>query len=132
MFKKEEGLGAETIIANGVKVEGDFASPGNVRIEGIVKGQVKVEGNLVVTESASIEADITAANAIIAGEIHGNVSVGEKLELTDTAKLYGDIFGRVLSVAPGAVLNGRCQVMPEGVRETVPAPHAKQAKAVEV
>ena len=130
MFKKEEGGSSETVIANGVKVEGEFVSPGNVRIEGIVKGTVKASGDLAVTETASIEADVTAANAVVAGEIHGNVSVSEKLELLSTARVHGDISAKVLSVLAGAVLDGRCQVMPEGVRETAPV-RAKMPKTAE-
>ncbi len=130
MFKKEDTGAAETIIAHGVKVEGDFVSPGNVRIEGIVKGSVNAQGNLTVTESAMIEADVTAANAVVAGEIRGNISVSDKLELLATAKVHGDISGKVLTVLAGAVLNGRCQVSPEPVREPVSL-RVKSPKAIE-
>ena len=129
MFEKKEGGSTETVIAQGVKVEGDFVSPGNVRIEGIVKGTVKADGDLIVTETASIEADVKASSAIIAGEVRGNIMVMEKLELTSTARVHGDISGKVLSVVAGAVLDGRCQVMPEGAREAV-AVRGRQAKAV--
>jgi cytoskeletal protein CcmA (bactofilin family) len=130
MFKKDGEGSAETIIANGVKVEGDFASPGNVRIEGIVKGSVKADGDLLVTESAMIEADVTAANAIVSGEIRGNITAHDKIELTGTARVHGDIMSKVLTVAAGAVLDGRCQVMLEGTRETAQV-RTKQPKAVE-
>jgi cytoskeletal protein CcmA (bactofilin family) len=130
MFKKEDGGSAETIIANGVKVEGDFVSPGNVRIEGIVKGSVKTDGDLLITETAVIEADVRAANAVIAGEVRGNVTANEKLELTGTAKVYGDLSGKVLTVMAGAILEGRCAVMPEGARESAQV-RTKQPKVVE-
>lgn len=113
MFKKEEGGSSETVIANGVKVEGDFTSPGNVRIEGMVKGSVKAQGDLMITETARIEADVHAANAVIAGEVRGDVTVEDKLQLLETAKVNGNISGRVLSVAAGAVLQGNCAVAPE-------------------
>jgi cytoskeletal protein CcmA (bactofilin family) len=114
MFKREDGVaGNETIIASGVKVEGDFTSPGNVRIEGIVIGSVKAEGDLIVTETATIQADVTAANAIVAGEIKGDLTAGEKLELLGTAKIHGNINCRTLTVESGASIVGNCQVAQE-------------------
>lgn len=111
MFKKEDGMGSnETIIASGVKVEGDFASPGNVRIEGIVIGSVKAEGDLIVTETASIEADVTAANATVAGEIKGDITAGEKLDLLSSAKILGNITCQTLTVEAGASIAGHCQI----------------------
>ncbi len=117
MFKKEDGTGSsETIIASGVKVEGDFSSPGSVRIEGVVIGSVKAAGDLAVTETARIEADVIAANAVIAGEIKGNLSTDEKLELLKTAKIHGNISCKVLSVEAGAAISGNCQVAQEKVQ----------------
>ena len=114
MFKREDGAGgSETIIANGVKVEGDFVSPGNVRIEGTVKGTVKAEGDLIVTDSATIQADVTAQNAAVAGEVRGDLAAIEKLELMSTAKVYGNVSCRTLVVEAGAVLAGNCQVAQE-------------------
>jgi cytoskeletal protein CcmA (bactofilin family) len=116
MFKKEEGAaGNETIIASGVKVEGDFSSPGNVRIEGTVIGSVKAEGDLIITETAVIQADVTAANAIVAGEIKGDLTTGEKLELLGTAKIHGNINCRTLTVEAGAAISGNCQAAQEKV-----------------
>jgi len=112
MFKKEDGSvpSNATIIAGGVKVEGDFASPGNVRIEGAVIGTVKAQGDIMVTETATIEADVTAANATVAGEIKGDLAVAEKVELLSTAKLHGNLICRTLMVESGAVIAGNCQV----------------------
>ena len=99
--------GQETIIAQGVKVEGDFSSSGDVLIDGEVAGTVRTASNLRVGETARIAADVTAANAVIAGEVQGNVHVGERLELMDTSVIHGDVECKVLTVAAGATVNGR-------------------------
>jgi cytoskeletal protein CcmA (bactofilin family) len=128
MFKKEDGAGSnETIIAGGVKVEGDFSSPGNVRIEGVVIGSVKAAGDLSVTETASIEADVVAANAVVAGEIKGDLSASEKIELLSTAKIHGNLSCRVLSVEAGAMISGNCQVAQEKVQVRERVKEAKVA-----
>ena len=97
----------ETVIAPSVRVEGDFVSEGNVRIEGEVKGSISTERDLIVGEAAKITAGIQARNAVIAGELHGNLRVFDRLELASTARIYGDIQSKVLSVAPGAMMKGQ-------------------------
>lgn len=110
MFKREEtGAfgGGETVIAQGVKVEGDFTSNGNVVIEGEVSGSVAIAGDLRVGEAAKISADVKAKNAVVAGEISGNIVVLEKLDLTASSKVSGDVGAQVLTVAAGAKVNGK-------------------------
>ena len=97
----------ETVIAPSVRVEGDFVSEGNVRIEGEVKGSISTERDLIVGENAKITAGVQARNAVIAGELHGNLRVFDRLELASTARIFGDIQSKVLSVAPGAMMKGQ-------------------------
>ena len=116
MFKKEgtlEGGIQDTIIAQGVKVEGEFVSQGNVVVEGEVHGTLHTERELRVGEAARIVANVVAENAVVSGEVQGNMKVNERLELTPTGRISGDIEAKVISIAPGAVLNGRCS-MPGG------------------
>ena len=111
MFKNEKELApgqeTETVIAPSVRVEGDFVSEGNVRIEGMVTGSISTERDLIVGEAAKITADIQARNGVVAGELHGNLRVFDRLELSSTARIHGDIQAKVLSVAPGAMMRGQ-------------------------
>ncbi len=111
MFKNErdmvEANETETVIAPSVRVEGDFVSEGNVRIEGMVTGSIATERDLIVGEAAKITANVQARNGTIAGELHGNLRVFDRLELASTARVFGDIQAKVLSVAPGAVMRGQ-------------------------
>lgn len=115
MFKNDHDKGTtpsaaqdtETVIAASVRVEGDFVSEGNVRIEGMLTGSISTERDLIVGEHAKITANVQARNAVIAGELHGNLRVFDRLELASTARVYGDIQAMVLSVAPGAMMRGQ-------------------------
>ncbi len=97
----------ETIIARGVRVEGDFQSQGAVLIEGEVAGNVQTAGDLRVGDEAKIHADVVAQNAVVGGEVRGNIQVAGKLELLSSAKMIGDVTADVLSVAAGALVNGK-------------------------
>ncbi len=121
MFNREEGdaHAVETIIGPSVKVEGNFVGSGNVVVEGVVNGSIKTTKDLRVGEQAKIKADVDAANVIVAGEIHGNVRTGGRLELAASAKVFGNVEASVLSVAQGAVLNGKCMMVKQDAA-TVP------------
>jgi len=121
--RKEAGLTIEegeneTIIGPSVKVDGDFLSEGNVLVQGVVNGSLKTKGNLRVGEGAKIKANIDAHNAIVEGEVKGNVSVQDNLELGGSAVIEGDIITKILSIEPGAILNGHCSVSAANKAET--------------
>lgn len=130
MFKRESGAitGGETVIAQGVKVEGEFTSNGNVIIEGEVAGAVSVAGDLTVGQEARIHADVTAQNASVAGEIGGNLRVNDRLEIAESARVFGDIEAQILSVTAGATINGKVTMGEQGGKRT----RGKTAVAEEV
>jgi len=115
---------SETIIAQGVRVEGDFNSQGDVYIEGELSGSLHTDQSLKIGESARIHAEVSAESAVIAGEVRGNIRISDRLELLETSVIYGDIQVETLSISPGAKVNGRISmgsmVMPveESVEES--------------
>lgn len=124
---EEEEL-RDTIIAQGVRVEGDFNSKGNIIIEGTVLGSVKTNNDLNVGERAKISASVAAKDAFIAGEVQGNVKVREKLELSPTSRVYGDIEAKTLVINAGAILNGKCTM----ADPNAPAKIDKKSKKEEI
>ncbi len=110
MFGTHAGMAnaqQETVIAQGVKLEGDFASQGDVTIDGEVSGSVRTASHLRVGEDAVIEAEVAASSAVVAGRVKGNIRVEDRLELLETCHVEGDVVARVLTVAAGAQVNGR-------------------------
>jgi len=110
MFKNDNQNGSETIIGPSVKVEGDFISQGNIQVEGSVSGTINTKGNLQAGEQSRINANIEATSAYIAGYVKGNITIHDRLELAPTSQINGDILAKILVVAEGAKLNGRCQM----------------------
>jgi cytoskeletal protein CcmA (bactofilin family) len=105
---EENGQTAETVVGPSVKIQGDFNSEGNIRIEGHVNGKVKTTQNVFVGETAKITADIFAGNCTISGEVQGNIKVSGSLILEKTAHLSGDIACAILRVEDGAIFSGKC------------------------
>lgn len=112
--KQEFGNTAESIVGPSVKIDGDLKSQGNLRVDGTVTGKVTTAQNLFVGESANLNADISAENAVINGSVTGNVKVIGALVLGRTGRLIGDMNCGSLQVEEGAYFAGKCQMKDRG------------------
>lgn len=101
---------SKTVIARGVKVEGDFMSQGDVIIEGEVHGKIAATGVLTVGSEAVIRADVTADEVVISGTVEGNLHVKKQAVLHASAKVKGDITVERATIESGASLDGRVQI----------------------
>lgn len=120
--------GGETIVAKGVRVEGDFTVEGNIVIEGEVRGTITATGDLNIGAEAKVDADIKCENAIIAGEVRGNMRINAKLDLLPSSKFSGDLAAEILSVGAGAQVNGTVRM---GAEEPVKPARGKKAAAAQ-
>ncbi len=91
-------------------ITGEFKSTSNIRIDGTLKGNLMTTGKLVLGTNGIIEGDITCENAEIEGKVKGKVSVRQLLSLKASSKVEGDIFTDKISIEPGAVFTGTCNM----------------------
>ena len=87
-----------------------FRDPVNLRINGKFEGSLDTKGQLTVGENAHVQASIVGEKIIVSGKVFGNVVASDSLSLTQTAHLIGDIRTPILSIAEGALLQGKCQM----------------------
>ncbi len=121
----------ETIIAQGVRIEGEFTAEGDIVIEGEVRGTITTSGDLRIGDGAKIEADIRAQNAVISGEVRGTIHILGKLELMPSSKFTGDISVDVLSVSAGAQVNGTVRMGEEAAQAIATGKKGKRAAEAE-
>ena len=96
-----------TIISSSVIIEGKLTSNGNVRLDGIVKGNVEAKGNVTVGESGNVQGDINADSITIGGKVEGVVNAKDKVVLENKANLKGDLITKILVVEAGAIFEGK-------------------------
>ncbi len=101
-----------SILAPGTKIQGDISSDTDLRLDGIMEGNIVSEGKVILGPSSAIIGNITCSNAEISGAVKGNVSAPEQLSLKSTSRIEGSITTSTLIIESGAVLNGTC-AMPE-------------------
>jgi excisionase family DNA binding protein len=88
-----------------------FKDPVNLRINGNFEGNLNTKGTLMVGEHAKVRADIVGEEIIVAGTIEGNITAHKELKLIAPACVMGDIVTPLLTVAEGALLDGRCKML---------------------
>ena len=99
-------IGFETVLGAGSEFSGEFTSGGNVRIDGTFTGKLDIQGNILVGETAQVNANIEARNISIAGAVRGHVD-GNKVQVLRTGRIWGDISANALTTEEGAFIDGK-------------------------
>ena len=115
-----EGKDEVTIISAGVVIEGKLISNGNVRVDGIVTGDITANGNVTVGENGEVSGEIRAEAIVLGGKVIGMISAKDKLTLEAKAVLQGDILTKILVVEAGAQFDGQSKM--GGKETTAPKP----------
>ncbi len=103
--------GMNSVVSKKVTIEGDIRGDEDLRVEGRIKGSIKVAGDLVVTPSGVVEADVEADNVVIQGRLTGNVLAREQLEIRSSGQLLGDCRAKSIDIREGAVFEGRSSML---------------------
>ena len=106
--KDENGISC--LIAKGTTIEGKFNSVDDVRVDGIINGDVFCQKRLLVGATGWIDGTIHTHDATIGGYVKGNLIVAGILRLESTANIEGNIVAKELEVVEGAQYNGACKV----------------------
>lgn len=109
--KKVKSSKIDTLIGEGVELNGDICFQGGLHLDGVISGNVSSAENadnavLVISERGKVEGDVYVAYAVINGEVTGNVYASEKLELSAKARISGNVEYNLLEMASGAEING--------------------------
>ncbi len=99
-----------TLIGTGTTITGDIVSSGDVRIDGILKGNIRGSAKILIGEDGVVDGDIEGLHADIMGKVQGKIAVKELLNLRASAVIKGDIRAGKLQIEPTVVFNGQCQM----------------------
>lgn len=98
-------IGFDTVLSASTILDGTLKSEGNIRLDGHFTGKLDITGNVLIGESAEINADIEARNISVAGIVRGNI-IGNKVQLLRTGRVWGDIKSSSLTTEDGAFIEG--------------------------
>ncbi len=96
------------LIAAGTVFEGKLRTPGSIRVDGRVVGEIIATNSISVGGAGDIEGNISAKNITIGGKVNGSVVAQEKLVFEPKAVIKGDIHASKLVIDEGATFDGSC------------------------
>lgn len=94
-----------SLISDNVTIEGNVVGDGEVHIDGVVRGDVRV-GKLSVGDTGHIEGTVYAEAVEARGRIIGSVTA-KQVRLYGSAYIDGDITHEQLAMETGAYFQGR-------------------------
>ena len=102
--KKIDSLNmAMTFISKGSEVKGDISVAGNLRVDGIVRGNVRAQGDIEVSLGGVIEGkDVHARNIVIHGLVKATLTADEQLRIHSQGEVQGDVTAQALDIESGA------------------------------
>lgn len=101
-----DDISINTMVGSGAFVFGNLSVDGFVRIDGSVDGNLETTGGAIIGENAKIRGNITAKSVIIGGIIEGDVVAPEGVHLFSSAVIFGDVISRKIKVDQNVIVQG--------------------------
>lgn len=86
--------------------KGDIKTKGTLRIDGTLEGNIEVDW-LILGETAQLKGNAEARGIIVGGKVEGNIKAKEVIEIKAKGEFRGELTTGKLSVAEGAIFDGR-------------------------
>ncbi|MEO6549651.1 MAG: polymer-forming cytoskeletal protein [Ferruginibacter sp.] len=100
--------GSTTIIGAGTIINGDIESEGDIRIDGLLSGNLLGKSKIFIGPEGVVDGDIQGEHADVLGKVTGQIKVKELLQLLAKCDVRGDVFAGKLQIEPTASFNGCC------------------------
>ncbi len=115
---------------------GQIYIEGDLRVSGIVEGEVEVTGDVAIDDLAKVKASVTGRDISISGQVVGAVIARKRLEVTRSGSLIGDVRVARLTIQDGATFSGKVSMgaaaeAPAKVTEAKPVMPEPKPVAVE-
>jgi cytoskeletal protein CcmA (bactofilin family) len=107
------GDNALNSLVRGTVTEGNVIAESDIRVDGIIKGNLRCSARVIIGPSGFVEGEINCQNAMIEGKFIGILRVAELLNVKETADISGDVTTGKLTISAGALFNVTCNMKPE-------------------
>jgi cytoskeletal protein CcmA (bactofilin family) len=102
--------GSTSLIGAGTSLKGDITSNGDIRIDGILDGNIHCSSKVVIGANGVVNGDINGQQADIMGKVTGCIKVKELLQLKAGSLVNGNLSASKLQIEPSANFNGECHM----------------------
>lgn len=95
-----------TVISSDVIIRGEVEGACDMRFDGKLKGDIRIDGLLLIGKGAEVTGNLVAESISIAGKVNGNAYATGKVEINPTGILTGDIKSKSLVIEEGGIYKG--------------------------
>ncbi|MGE5620637.1 MAG: bactofilin family protein [Sphingomonadaceae bacterium] len=106
----QEADESDTIIGSQTVIDGNLKCESNLRIKGSAQGDIVCSKSVFIEESAKVNANVQAANAVVAGQLEGSIVCEGRLEILATGRVTGELTAGVLIIQEGAFFEGHLKM----------------------
>ena len=113
MWKKDNKNKVETssansisILGSGLKLVGDLEATNDIRIDGVVLGNISCNKKIMVGETGKVTGDIHAQEVHVMGEVLGDIFSAGPATIGNAAKVKGAIISAKIQIDLGADVEG--------------------------
>ena len=110
MARSEEISNNLNIIGSGTTIVGNIVSQGDVRVDGILEGNLTTQSKIVIGTTGKISGEIKCKDCEVSGAVKGKITVENLLMLKSTAVVEGEIRTSKLAIEPSALFTGTCSM----------------------
>ncbi len=126
------GAVPESRIAPADTFEGQLTTTAGVRVLGTLRGGIASQQAVWIDAGAQVEAEITAAEVVIAGSFRGNLTCHRRAEITATGQVHGTLATGKLLLHEGGFFEGTLRMQPPDAEATpggaAEAPRPRRAR----
>jgi cytoskeletal protein CcmA (bactofilin family) len=122
MRGKTDEANLNGFLDRGSHFTGELKFEEGFRIDGKFEGKISSGHELVIGETADVEAEIHVGKLSVNGSLRGNVVASERIDLQPKARILADLTTPALSIEEGAFFQGSCKMGQETPSNVVGMP----------
>jgi cytoskeletal protein CcmA (bactofilin family) len=126
MKTRGEGATLNGFLDKGSHLKGELSFEETFRIDGRFEGKIPSGSELILGDSAEVEADINVERVSINGSLKGTVRASERIEIHPRARVTAALHTPILRIEEGAFFQGSCDMTTEGAPRLIELPVKRQ------
>lgn len=117
MKPRNDGATLNGFLDRGSHFQGELTFEDTFRIDGRFEGKIRSGSELILGDSADVNADIEVGRLSVNGKLSGSVHATERIELLARSRVFATLSSPVLKIEEGAFFQGTCQMADKAVVE---------------
>jgi cytoskeletal protein CcmA (bactofilin family) len=126
MKSRGEGATLNGFLDKGSRFKGELSFEETFRIDGKFEGTIPSGSELILGDTAEVDAEIRVERVSINGTLTGSVHASERIEIHPRARVTAELHAPVLKIEEGAFFQGTCDMSGEGTPKLVEMPISRK------